>query len=301
MPEGDTIFRSSRALAKALTGKTVTRFETALAPLQGVHDNVPVTGRTVEKVEPRGKWLLIYFSGDLVLLTHMMMSGSWHIYRPGERWWRPRKEMRVILGVEGFEAVAFNVPVAEFHTARSLARHTAVAKLGPDVLDAGFTPQTGLERLKARAASHPDDEVAVVLLNQQVMAGLGNVYKSEVCFTVQVHPFRKMNTLTDEEMLQLADHGQRYMQANVQEGTSGSIVTYTGPRRTTRRTDREERLWVYGRAGEPCRRCGTTILSRKQGTQARSTYWCPNCQPWKGSGPEPEGWAVKRRSRKNSC
>ncbi|NUQ29218.1 MAG: Fpg/Nei family DNA glycosylase [Acidobacteriaceae bacterium] len=301
MPEGDTIFRAARALTKALTGKTVKRFETALAPLQRVHDDAPITGRSVEKVESRGKWLLIYLSGDLILLTHMMMNGSWHIYRPGERWWRPRKDMRIVLGVEGFDAVAFNVPVAEFHTSRSLARHTAVPNLGPDVLDAAFTPQTGLERLKARATSYPEDEIAVVLLNQQVMAGLGNVYKSEVCFTAQVHPFRKMSTLTDDEMLHLADHAQRYMQANVQEGTSGSIVTYTGPRRTTRRIDREERLWVYGRAGEPCRRCGTTILSRKQGTQARSTYWCPNCQPWKGTGAEPEGWAVLRKARRASC
>lgn len=300
MPEGDTLFRSARALAKALTGKTMTRFETALAPLQRVHDDAPITGRTVEKVESRGKWLLMHFSGDQILLTHMLMSGSWHIYRTGERWWLPRKAMRVVIGVEGFEAVAFNVPVAEFHTARSLARHSAVPKLGPDVLDPAFTPETGVDRLRARAASDPEDEVAIVLLNQRVLAGLGNVYKSEVCFAAGVHPFRRMNTLTQAEMLSLVDHAQRYMRANVQDGSGDGIVTYSGKRRTTHRADREERLWVYGRAGEACRRCGTTILSRKQGVQARSTYWCPNCQPWRGNGPEPEGWAVKRKG-KISC
>ncbi|WP_263411487.1 Fpg/Nei family DNA glycosylase [Terriglobus tenax] len=301
MPEGDTIFRSARALAKALTGKAVIRFETALAPLQRVQDDTPITGRMVEKVESRGKWLLMYLSGDLILVTHMMMSGSWHIYRTGEKWWLPRKAMRVVIGVDGFEAVAFNVPVAEFHTARSLARHSAIPQLGPDLLDSSFTPQTGQQRLAERAVSHPEDEVAVVLLNQRVMAGLGNVYKSEVCFTAGVHPFRRMDTLTEGEMLALADHAQRYMQTNVRDGSGDGIVTYTGSRRTTHRADQEERLWVYGRAGEACRRCGTTILSRKQGVQARSTYWCPNCQPWKGSEVEPEGWAVKKLSRRTSC
>jgi endonuclease-8 len=176
-----------------------------------------------------------------------------------------------------------------------------VPKLGPDVLDAGFTPRTGVERLRARAASHPDDEIAVVLLNQQVMAGLGNVYKSEVCFAAGVHPFRRMGTVTESEMLSMVDSSQRYMQANVKDGSGDGIVTYSGNRRTTGRTDRAERLWVYGRAGELCRRCGTTVVSRKQGVQARSTYWCPNCQPWSGPGKEPEGWAVQKLSARTSC
>src|SRR5271165_6102592 len=112
MPEGDTIFRAARALNLALQGKRVTRFESAYAPLASVNDQAPIAGRTVEQVESRGKWLLIHFSGDMILVTHMLMSGSWHIYRVGERWKRARSHMRIVLGTADFLAVAFNVPVA---------------------------------------------------------------------------------------------------------------------------------------------------------------------------------------------
>src|ERR1700739_2865273 len=111
MPEGDTIFRSARALHRALAGEKVTTFETAYAPLASVDDNTPVAGRAVERVESRGKWILIHFSGDLILLTHMLMHGSWHIYGRGERWQRPRRQMRIVITTEHFEAVAFAVPV----------------------------------------------------------------------------------------------------------------------------------------------------------------------------------------------
>jgi endonuclease-8 len=107
------------------------RFETAYAPLASVNDQSPVAGRTIEQVESRGKWLLIHFSGDLILATHMLMSGSWHIYRVGERWKRARSHMRVVLGTPDLQAVAFNVPVARFHTARTLQRFAGVAGLGP--------------------------------------------------------------------------------------------------------------------------------------------------------------------------
>jgi endonuclease-8 len=180
----------------------------------------------------------------------------------------------------GWEAVAFNVPVAEFHTARSLERSSQVPKLGPDVLAAEFTAETGAARLEAYARAHPEAEVGVVLLNQRVLAGLGNVYKSEVAFAARVNPWRKVGTVTRAEIERLVEFAMRYMQANVVEGKGDGIVTYTGHRRTTHRMDTEERLWVYGRKDQGCRRCGTTILMRKQGTQARSTYWCPECQPW---------------------
>lgn len=286
MPEGDTLFRSARALARALEGKTVTAFETAYAKLASVNDDRPVEGRVVEKVESRGKWLLMHFSGDLILVTHMLMSGSWHIYRTGEKWMNSRRNMRVRIAVadptgetSGFEAVAFNVPVAEFHTAASLERSSNVPKLGPDILSKEFTGQTGFDRLQQRAQTHPDDEIAVVLLNQRVMAGLGNVYKSEVCFAARVHPFRKMKTITADEMQQMADVSIRYMKANVLDGSGDGIITYTGNRRTTHAGNRDERLWVYGRRGKECRRCGGIIEMRKQGIDARSTYWCPSCQP----------------------
>ena len=289
MPEGDTIYRAARALQKAIGGKAVTGFETALAKLARVNDDTPLVGRVVEKVESRGKWCLIFFSGDLILLTHMLMSGSWHLYRTGERWQMGRGRMRVVIRTADWEAVGFNIPVAEFHTARSLERSSQVPKLGPDILSGDFTVEGGVARMTAYGRENPDAEIAVVLLNQQVLAGLGNVYKSEVAFAAGVNPFRAMRTITLREMQAMVDAAQRYMQANVATGKGDGIVTYSGNRRTTHAMDREERLWVYGRQGQECRRCGATVMMRKQGVQTRSTYWCPACQPWVGEGEAPVG------------
>jgi endonuclease VIII len=300
MPEGDTIYRAARALDKSLAGRVVTGFETAVAKLARVEDEATLVGRVVEKVESRGKWLLIYFSGDLILVTHMLMSGSWHLYRSGERWRMPRPKMRAVVKVQGlgsrgqglegekqssdsgWEAVLFNAQIAEFHTARSLARASQVPKLGADVLAEEFTVEAGVERLRAYAVAHPEAEVGVVLLNQRVLAGLGNVYKSEVAFAAGVNPWRAMRTLTQVEMEKLVEFAHRYMRANVADGKGEGIVTYRGNRRTTHSMSKEERLWVYRRQGEECRRCGAAVRMQKQGEQARSTYWCPECQ--KGSG-----------------
>ena len=275
MPEGDTIFRAARSLHKALAGAAVTGFETAYAHLASANDNSPVAGRSVERVEARGKWLLIHFSGDLILMTHMLMSGSWHIYRPGERWKRPRPDVRIILRTAEYEAVAFSVPVAQFHTARSLEQNTAIPRLGPDPLKNEFAEDEAKARIRARA----DEEVGNVLLDQKVMAGMGNVFKSEICFVCGVHPFRLVASLTDREIDCLVDSARRLMGANVTDTSGDQIVTYTGLRRTTGRSDPTARVWVYRRKGEPCRRCGTVIEMRHQGSGARSSYWCPGCQP----------------------
>jgi endonuclease-8 len=326
MPEGDTIYRAARALNQALAGRVVTGFETGLGPIARVNDDTPLAGRTVERVESRGKWCLMHFSaspaGDepLILVTHMLMSGSWHIYRLGERWQMPRRAMRVVVRVGaasslhptrsasphgwgtqaddgneadpthamkprewgtqscGYEAVAFNVPIVEFHTAKSLERSSQVPKLGPDVLGKEFTAETGAARLQGYAREHPEAEVGVALLNQRVLAGLGNVYKSEVAFAAQVNPWRAMGSLSGAEIARLAEFALRYMRANVTAGKGEGVVTYTGLRRTTGQMDTQQRLWVYRRQRQECRRCGARILMRKQGTQARSTYWCPECQ-----------------------
>jgi endonuclease VIII len=122
MPEGDTIFRAARTLHRALAGQVVTRFESAYAHLTRVDIDRPIAGRTIEGVESKGKYLLVKFSGDLVLRTHMRMSGSWHIYRPGEPWQRHPGDMRVLVATERFVAVGFNIPVAEFETSQTLQR-----------------------------------------------------------------------------------------------------------------------------------------------------------------------------------
>jgi endonuclease-8 len=183
--------------------------------------------------------------------------------------------MRVVVATADFEAVAFNVQVAKFYTAHTLERNSSIPKLGPDLLGADFAADEAKARLLARG----DEEIANVLLNQRVMAGLGNVYKSEVLFACGVHPFRLVSTLTTAEIDCVLDQAKRFLEANVKDGAGGGMVTYTGLRRTTRAADPGARLWVYRREGQECRRCGTAIRIRRQGPGARSTYWCPVCQP----------------------
>jgi endonuclease VIII len=283
MPEGDTIHRAAATLQRAIGGQVVTRFESVLPKLTRVDADTPLHGRTVERVEARGKHLLIWFSGDLVLRTHMRMNGSWHIYRPGERWQRPHRDMRIVIETATMHAVAFTVPVAEFITARDLEQHDVVGELGPDPLSDNFRAEDAIQRMQA----HADTEIADVLLNQTVISGIGNVYKSEVLFGARVNPFLKVSQLTRDQLAGIVDVAVRFMRANVVSGfsrtdagagASGGVVTYGGMRRTTGRADPSARLWVYGRAGEPCRRCGTPISRQKQGPYARSTYWCPRCQ-----------------------
>jgi endonuclease-8 len=215
------------------------------------------------------------FSGGLVLLTHMLMNGSWHIYRPGERWRRPSIDMRVLVETGNIVAVGFRIPVAEFHTEDSLKRRRGLRNLGPLVLAAEFDQATAAANLRSR----PDMEVGVALLTQSVLAGLGNVFKSEVCFAARVNPFRRVESLSILEVSELMNFSRKFMHDNVSETSNDHPVTYTGFRRTTRRADSSERLWVYKRRGEPCRVCSEPILSRKQGSDARITFWCPRCQP----------------------
>ncbi len=275
MPEGDTIFRAARTLNRALAGQTVTGFETVLPQLSRIDQDAPIAGRTVESVESQGKWMLMRFSGDLTLLTHMLMNGSWHIYRPGEAWRRGRYRMRILIETREYVAVGFDVPVAEFHDSASLARHPSLTRLGPDVLDEAFEPAEAARRLRELG----ELPVGEALLRQSLVAGIGNVYKSEICFACRVNPFRKVSSLSDAELICLTSRAQEYLRANVTDASGDGIVTYTGFRRTTRRADPGARLWVYGRHNQPCRRCGRAIQSRKQGEAARVTFWCANCQP----------------------
>jgi endonuclease-8 len=273
MPEGDTIFRAARALNRALAGRTVVLFESMFPAVDRVHDDTPITGRTIERVSAAGKHLLVHFSGELVLRTHMRMNGSWHIYRPGESWLRPRRDMRILIGTADFEAVGFNIPVAELIAARNVKRHQELRQLGPDVLSDTFNADEALRRL----GEHPDSTIAEALINQRVLAGLGNVYKSEVLFMCRVNPFTRVGALDPTALVWLVGIARQVLRANVSE-TIAPMTTYSCFRRTTRRDDPKERLWVYGRARLPCRRCGTPIAVRTQGSDARLSYWCPACQ-----------------------
>lgn len=271
MPEGDTIFRAARTLQRALAGLTVAAFDTQLAQLAIVDRRAPIAGRTIDAVTARGKHLLVAFSGDLVLRTHMRMHGSWHIYEPGERWRAPRRDARIVLTTARWVAIAFSVNDAEFLTPDALEHHARIAALGPDLLSDDVDLGEARRRIRAAPARH----IAEAILRQQSVAGLGNVFKSELLFLCRVPPFAPVATVTDAQLDCLLERGRALIRLNVDEH---AIVAATRVGRiTTGRLDPREKLWVYGRAGRPCRRCGAVIRTASE-TEGRRTYWCPSCQ-----------------------
>jgi endonuclease-8 len=275
MPEGDTIFRTARALGRALVGRPVTGFRSTYPLLTRFNEDTPLAGQLVRGVESRGKWLLIHFSGGGTLATHMLMSGSWHIYRPGERWQQPRTKMRIVVENSDYIAVGFSVPVARMHTAQSMARDRKIPPSQLDVLSGDFDAPFAASRVMA----HGEEEIADVLLHQEVLAGVGNVFKSEICFVTSINPFCPVAALDKAQVAALIVAAQRLVGTNVLEDSGDAIVTYRGRRRrTTQQSDPQASLWVYGRAGEPCRRCGESIRRRIQGPDARVTFWCQRCQ-----------------------
>jgi endonuclease-8 len=249
MPEGDTLHRIARTLQTALGGKKVVRFETVMPKLARVDDQTPIAGRTIEHVRAVGKHLLMTFSGGLELRTHLRMNGSWHIYRAGERWQRPRIDMRLVIATEEWEAVAFNIPVAK------LCSVDAPVEVGPDLL----AEQIDVEECVARLRVLAGEEIAEALLNQRAVSGIGNIWKSETLWTCRVHPFAKVASIADEKLREIVVTARKLLRQSV-AATSRS------------------RFAVYGRRGQPCRRCGTMIEMRRQGSDARVTFWCPRCQ-----------------------
>jgi endonuclease-8 len=272
MPEGDTIFRSATALRRALVGGVVQRAGAQPRPgLSRVPRLSRLVGAQVEVVEARGKHLLIGFSVGLWLRTHMRMRGSWHRYRVGEAWRLPASRASCWLETETAVAVCFDAPEVELLRGGELERHPALSTLGPDLLAPAFDAEEAVRRLRAV----PERALGIALLDQRAMAGIGNVYKSEICFIEERDPWAPVRRLSDDGLLHLVSTARRLLLANVSSTAGGRRVT-TGvpvPGRS---------LWVYGRAGRPCRRCGTLILGRRQGEQGRMTYWCPRCQ---GPGP----------------
>jgi endonuclease-8 len=240
VPEGDTIFRIARTLDRALAGKIVTRFETMLPKLS----RGALKGRTIERVRSMGKHLIIDFSGDVHLRTHLRMNGSWHLYRAGERWRKSRDDMRIVIATDDFEAVGFNIPVADF---------SAVPEQGPDLLGEGFDADEAVRRIRKQEA----EEIGNALLNQRALAGIGNIYKSEVLHVCGIHPFTRVGALTDEQLQRIVRKARAMLQRSTRE---------------------RPRFQVYERGGRPCRKCGTPIEYRKQGPDIRGTYWCPKCQ-----------------------
>ncbi|HEX3645619.1 MAG TPA: DNA-formamidopyrimidine glycosylase family protein [Vicinamibacterales bacterium] len=282
MPEGDTVFRAAQTLHRYMAGHVVTRFESVYPALTRIAEDRPVVGRTIQSVSARGKHLLMTFSGDLVLRTHLRMNGSWHIYPSGGRWHRPARDMRVLVCTVDACGVGFNIPVAELLSGLELDRHRQLQALGPDLLAEPFDRAEAVRRMRGRAG----DAIADVLLDQRVIAGIGNVFKSEILFLAGIHPFTPAGLLTGDDLERIVGVAREQLAANVMT-RSQTLSTAIG-RRTTRSLDPNEKLWIYSRGGRPCRRCGAAIRSEKSGLDARVTYWCPNCQPMRDPE-EPSG------------
>jgi endonuclease-8 len=262
VPEGDTIHRTAARLRPALVGRPVVRFEATRSAQVG-----PAPGTVVESVEAQGKHLLIGFDDGWVLQTHMRMTGSWHLYRSGERWQKPRHQVRALVevgpdpgdpGDRGWVAVCFSAPVVE------LVRSPRTDHLGPDLCRDDADLDDVVRRMDRVDPATP---LAEVLLDQRICCGVGNVYKSEVAFAERLHPLTPIGAVGAEARAALVATAARLLRANL---TTTARTTVAGPPGS---------LAVYGRRGEPCRRCATPIERAVTGPRARSTYWCPSCQP----------------------
>jgi endonuclease-8 len=258
MPEGDTIWRTADRLRPALEGAELVRFE---APrLVGTR---PRVGERIDTVRAVGKHLLMEFSGGLTLETHMRMTGSWQLYETGQRWRKPAHLLRASVEVPGWIAVCFAAPVVRtFPTARGQSVGSPIAHLGPDLCAAGADVDACVALMDRFDLG--ERSIGEVLLDQRIANGVGNVYKSEVCWACRVDPATPLAAVPADVRRELIERSARLLQANLGSGPRQTVVGG---------------LAVYGRKGRACRRCGTPILVSRQGELARVTYWCPTCQP----------------------
>ncbi|MFC0315727.1 DNA-formamidopyrimidine glycosylase family protein [Gordonia phosphorivorans] len=273
MPEGDTVYRAAHRLHAALAGKTLSGSDFRV-PKWATTD---LTGATVDGVRSVGKHLFIDVSEaggrTLSIHSHLMMDGAWHLYRHGEKWRKPGFTARVVLRADDVEAVGFDLGILEL--CRDPA--AAVAHLGPDLLGPGWDA----DRAVADLAADGDRPVGAALLDQRNLAGIGNIYRSELCFLAGVHPLMPVRYV---DLGAVVADAHRLLTANALT----PVRCTTGDRR------RGRELWVYGRDHRPCRRCGSEIRRDRVGADPRGSaherviYFCPACQPIRpGSDPAP--------------
>ncbi len=255
MAEGDTILRAARRIEAAIGGEPVRA--SAPSPRGRAARIERLDGRALERAEARGKHLLLHF-GDLVLHSHLGMSGAWHVYRRGEPWRKPAGAAWARLATSDAEVVQFGGPTLRLLRAEAVRRDPVLGRLGPDVLAHDFDAG----RIARSLARAPERGLGDALLDQHLVAGIGNIFKSEACFAARLDPWQRIGDLSDEQLRGVTEAAHDLMQAAVDDG-------------------RGERA-VYKRAGRPCPRCGTPIRSHGQGDANRTTYWCPVCQ---GAGP----------------
>jgi endonuclease VIII len=277
VPEGDTILRTANSLRTWIGGRTVTAASSGVPGLAAG----ALVGRTCEAVEVHGKHLLMRFApgdGDpaagraaLVLHTHMRMTGSWHVYAAGATWKRPRRQARIVIEFGDRVVVCFNAPVVELRQDTddgTAVRQDTIGHLGPDVLVQPLDLAEVVRRARVRPATTALGEL---LLDQRVVAGIGNIYRCEALFLCGVHPWRALGDVDDDAVRALVQTASTLMHANVPQSAGVAVGRDLGRG--------PDGTWVYRRAGRPCHRCGTTVRSRPQGVQARTAYWCPTCQP----------------------
>ena len=270
MPEGDTIHSAARRVGAALVGREIRSIETPQA--RHGRDRWPerLDGRGVRAVDARGEHLFVRFDNGLTLHSHLRMGGAWKVYRRGDRWHRSAHRAWLVMRTDEHEVVQFDGPVLELMTDGRTRFDQRIAGLGPDVLAEELDEAELLRRLRG------DDQtrgVGDALLDQRTVAGIGNVWKCEGCFLTGISPWRRLRDVSDDEVLAIVRAIRPLMQLSVERG--GWMITWE-PERPPR--GRERRTWVYERQGLPCRRCGTTIRSRGQGDDNRTTFWCPTCQ-----------------------
>ncbi|TQS44828.1 Fpg/Nei family DNA glycosylase [Cryptosporangium phraense] len=263
MPEGDVVFRTAARLHAALAGQRIVKSDLRHPRLA----LVDLSGRTVTEAVPRGKHLLIRFTGGLTLHSHLKMDGNWWIYRPGQRWRSPGHQVRVVLTTEAVVAVG-----SRLHDLEVIATDnepSLVGHLGPDLLGPDWDADEAVRRLR----TNPQRPIGLALLDQRNLAGIGNLYRAEVLFLRGVHPETPTGEVADLPAMMTIAH--RLLYANrerVEQSTTGSLI-------------RGQERYAYGRRGRPCLRCGTRIQagplgSGAEGTDAeRTVFWCPKCQP----------------------
>lgn len=265
MPEGDTVWLTARRLHGALAGQTLTGAELRVPQ----HATADLTGRQVVDVVSRGKHLLARIEPDLTLHTHLGMEGSWRIDRAGSRWPSAREPVRVVLATTGVVAVGRNL--ARVDLVRTKEEATLVGHLGPDLLGGDWDAAEAVRRLTA----HPDQAIGEALLDQRNLAGIGNVYRSEVLFLRGVNPTSPVRAGGDlDRIVQLARQLLWTNREHPEQTTTGNLR-------------KGQQHWVYQRSGEPCRRCGTTIRRADLGPadKERVVFWCPSCQPVRQNPP----------------
>jgi len=274
VPEGDTLHRAANHLRPLLLGQPVR----VLDLVRRTESTEGLVGKQVVGVEARGKNLLVHFEGDLSLHVHLKMNG-WIAVHPASAQRRPGRDAVVVLDTERHRVIVDSAPVARLIRTRDLVRDIHFRHLGPDLLAEGFDLEEALARLRMRK----EVPLGEALMDQSAVAGIGNVWKSELCFNLKLDPFAPVAAASDDELRALLELAQKQMKQTVERAPRRIPDPFTarGGQRQTRVNHRlgQKRNSVYERSGEPCYDCGTRIEMKRQGTQDRSTYYCPKCQP----------------------